>query len=739
MTQRVTQSRWSALLSRLRERGVLRVAASYLVIAWLLLQIGDVTLEPMGAPRWVMRTLIALSIAGFPIAILLAWVYELTPSGIERDAAPATTPRPAVGGLRRHADVAVIGMLALTVAYLLLKDTAWFADGAGLPEASVAILPFDNVSGEVSDEYLAEGFGDELRDQLSRVPSLKVISRSSSHAAENQSLPATRVAERLDVAALVEGTVRRDGKRLSVSAQLVDGRDGSVLWSSDYDRSTDDLLTVQAEIARAIVAAVLPQFVAQGGQIPATSTTVVSAQDLFLLGRHLEREETQEAFAKAQTLYEQAIAADPGYAAAHAALGRAIAFQNEELADRDPDALNRLVLPHLDRAIALDRGLSEAYMVKGELRRWTLQPGGDEFYRLAAELDPNNAEAQADLAAYERHQNRPDLSLAHALRARELDPWSFGLHWQVITRLMLLGRIKELPGAVARMTDLFGTEPRGAALACHAQATSGDHDAVLACLLLALRLFPEAEEITWLLPDACLNLGDHACKLAQLERVAGQGDESSVLWLKYERNQLAELRAVAREALTGPIDYGRGALLCEVLLASGLDEEALEVFDAAGIERGTTENAVLRATSMDLLLQILMLRQSRGQAVDIGRQLDALLEWSSRPLVHGGRVFRYHLQRAAVLTVAGRIDEAIAEVAAAGKGAEAPFDVRIVTDTPTGRVLQRDPRLAPILQAIRDRQAALRQRLPATLQAAGIDPSDAAQFGITVSAGEPVP
>src|SRR5262245_2013210 len=247
MNSSVPPSRLAGLLARLRERGVLRVAASYLVIAWLLLQIGDVTLEPMGAPRWVMRALITLSIAGFPISLLLAWFYELTPTGVERDTAPAAVPRPVAGGLRRYADVAVIGVLALTVAYLLLRDTDWLQRGPGLADASVAILPFEYVGADTTDAFVATGLSDELRSQLSRVPSLRVISRDSSTAAENRSLPATRVAELLRVSTLLGGTVRRDHRRLRVGVELVDGRDGSVIWSRDFDRDANDLLQVQTE------------------------------------------------------------------------------------------------------------------------------------------------------------------------------------------------------------------------------------------------------------------------------------------------------------------------------------------------------------------------------------------------------------------------------------------------------------------------------------------------------------
>ena len=711
----------AGLLARLQRRGVLRVAASYLLIGWLILQIGDVTLEPVGAPSWVMRALIALVVAGFPVAILLAWFYELTPSGVQRDEAPESQARPTVGGVRRYADVAVIGVLALTVVFLLLKESGWLSRSETLRDASLAVLPFQNEGPDAADDYLATGFGDELRGQLARTPSLRVIAQASSEAIQAQSLAPMVAAAKLDVAVLVEGTVRREERKLRVTAQLIDGRNGSILWSEDYDRSTDDLLNVQTEIARAIVSAVLPKFVAEGGQVPATSTSVVSAQDLYLLGKQKERESTPEALAKAQELFEQATAADPGFAAAHAALGRVIAVRNGDMALSDPDGLERLVLPHLERALALDRALGEAYMVKGNLRRWELRPGGEEYYRLAAELDPNSSWAQSNVAAYQFSQNRPDLALDYVQRARQLDPLRFGPHEGVIGNLIKLGRSEEVPAAVSRMMDLFGQDVRGIKAACWAQGANGDHDRELACLVAALRQFPAAPELLDGASAACADIGDISCENTFLQHMADAGDEEAILWLQVNRGETAALAKKIEDALTGPVEYYQGFLLCQIALAVHLDELALKVFQAAGMESATTENAVLRSSAMELMPQIIALKLRADPTPEVHEQLDQVLEWTARPLAHGAKWYLFYLQRSFALAAAGRMDEAIAQIQAAMASFGAPFDDRLITDGPIGAILQADPRLAPLLQLNRDRQAKLRERLPATLQAAGLD------------------
>jgi tetratricopeptide (TPR) repeat protein len=348
------------------------------------------------------------------------------------------------------------------------------------------------------------------------------------------------------------------------------------------------------------------------------------------------------------------------------------------------------------------------------------------MYRIAAELDPNSAPAQSNLVAFEYAQYRPDLTLQHALRGRELDPFDFGLHVKVISGLMQLGRVDELPAAVAWLNAIFGDEPSAARWGCLSRRTDGSYDAELACLLLALRRFPESDELIRQVADTCWELGDTVCASAWLEPPAAGGDESAVLYSMVDRRDVAGIRKVLQEALQEPIDYARGSLLTEVGFAVGLDDEALRIFEAAGIERATRDTAVLRRNAMVLLAQATVVRRGRGLEPSSGQQLDALLEWSGRPLAHGGRHYDFHLVRAEVLTAAGRIDEALAEIEAAGTAAEAPFEVRQVTDRPMGRFLARDPRLEPILQTIRDRQAAVRARVASTLKAEGIDPAELA-------------
>ena len=217
----------SGLIARLRERGVLRVAASYAVIAWLALQIADVVLEPWDLPAWVQRAPLVVALLGFPIAIALAWFLELGDGAVTRDAAADGVARPVVHGWRRHVDIAVISVLGAIVGFFVMRDAGWLGESArprrGVESSSLAVLPFAN-TGAYGDQHVSEGLSDELRNQFSRMQSLRVTARSSSIAFEDQSLDAVTIAGKLAVAALLEGTVGRGGGRLQVSVQLIDGR-----------------------------------------------------------------------------------------------------------------------------------------------------------------------------------------------------------------------------------------------------------------------------------------------------------------------------------------------------------------------------------------------------------------------------------------------------------------------------------------------------------------------------------
>ena len=420
---RMSDSHPSGWLSRLRERGVLRVAASYAVIAWLALQIADVTLEPLGLPKWVMTALIIAAAVGFPIAIALAWFLEIGEHGIERDTAAEGVARPRTRGFRHYADAIVIGVLLISVAVLLVRQS-----DLGKPEPpenpAIAVLPFENLSGDPEQEYFSDGLAEEVLDRLGRVPGLKVIARSSSFGFKGKDVDARTIAEKLGVTTLLEGSVRRDGQRLKLNARLIDGATGQQLWSGSFDRELTNLFAVQAELAGAVVGAIVPTAKGSAVESAVAPTTDLDAYDLYLAAKTQLAIRTEESIRKSVDLSEQAVRLDPQFARGQAQLAHALLFQ--ALWDHDPEAsvaVRRRAETAVHRALALDPDLSEAHGAYANLLRDTERPGAEEQYRRAIELNQNNAFAWHDYSVYLGNvAGRPEESDRARARALELDP-----------------------------------------------------------------------------------------------------------------------------------------------------------------------------------------------------------------------------------------------------------------------------------------------------------------------------
>jgi TolB-like protein len=440
-------------LKQLRERGVLRVAASYAVIGWLLLQIADVTFEPLGLPRWVMTALIVAVVLGFPVAVLLAWFFELGDHGVSRDEAPAAATRPHVHGIRRFADVAVIGVLLIVVAVLLVRQSDL---GKPPPPAkpTLAVLPFVNLSADPAQQYFSDGLAEEVLDRLGQVPGLMVVARSSSFVFRDGKDDIREIAEKLGVNAVLEGTVRRDGKRLRLSAKLVDGKSGYQLWSGSFDREVGDLFAVQAELAQAVINAIVP--VARGdtpvNALSAPPPTVsLSAYDLYLLGKSKANTRWPQDLLQSVQYLEQALAQDPKFAKAQAALALSLTLITMyEEADVETPREERLERAEaaVYQALALDPKLAESQVAYATFLRNTGRDGTEAAYKRAIELNPNSAEAWHGYAVFLGDDPGREAETHRATKkAHELDPLA------VSTWMNYLGIVLR-PGAVEFRREL---------------------------------------------------------------------------------------------------------------------------------------------------------------------------------------------------------------------------------------------------------------------------------------------
>jgi len=246
----------SQLFQELKRRNVIRVAIAYLAVAWLILQLSDIVLDNIAAPEWLMQALMFFLAIGFPVAVLFAWAYEMTPEGIKREK-EVDRSQSITGQTGQKLNRTIIIVLITAVAFLLADKFILNVDSpdVSVTEKSVAVLPFVAMSRGDDDEYFADGLTEEILNSLTRVPELLVTARTSAFHFKGQDIPIPQIAATLGVAHVVEGSVRRDGDRLRVTAQLIRAADGFHLWSKNYDRETADTFGVQTNIAEEISSA----------------------------------------------------------------------------------------------------------------------------------------------------------------------------------------------------------------------------------------------------------------------------------------------------------------------------------------------------------------------------------------------------------------------------------------------------------------------------------------------------
>jgi TolB-like protein/Tfp pilus assembly protein PilF len=356
----------SSLFHELKRRNVVRVAAAYAVVAWLLIEVSDTIFPRLGLPEWSVTLVIALLALGFPVALLLSWAYELTPAGVKRtEEVPIQQSATKFTG--RKLDFVIIGVLVVALGWF-----AWdrFAGGGGAAaearEASIAVLPFVDMSAEGDQEYFGDGLSEEILNLLAGIDGLRVSGRTSSFAFKGTSTSIPEIGQSLGVAHVLEGSVRRAGEQLRITAQLVETRTGFHLWSDTYDRRLEDVFAIQDEIAGSIADAMRLTLVASAQG----ATSDLEAYDLYLRARTLIYGRTVEGLQEARTLIDEALALDPDYAPALAASGELWMLMSDSptsYGDIPEEEANARAREVLERALALDPELADAHAAMGLL------------------------------------------------------------------------------------------------------------------------------------------------------------------------------------------------------------------------------------------------------------------------------------------------------------------------------------------------------------------------------------
>jgi TolB-like protein/Flp pilus assembly protein TadD len=408
----------------LRRRNIYRVAVAYAIVAWLVIQVATQTFPFLEIPNWCVRLVIVLLALGFPVALILAWAYELTPEGIKR-----ADEIPPDESIKRHSgrklNTLIIGVLVCAVLFLLYQRFRP-SDPAGIPEKSIAVLPFENFSDDKENAFFADGIQDDILTSLAKIHDLKVISRTSVmpyRGATKGNLP--QIAQALGVVNVLEGSVRKGGNRVVVSVQLIDARNDRHLWAKRYDRPLADSLGLQGELASEIAselrATLSPE---EKGLVETKPTENPDAYVLYLKARTYETDPDRlfENFKVAEQLYGEAIQRDPSFALAHARLSTTVARIYRWF---DPtDERKALIKRSAEKSLQLSRDLGEGHLALGLYYYWAQ---GDyekalEEFRIAAAALPNDSDIGYFRAAIRRRQGKIDEHMELLKKTQGVDP-----------------------------------------------------------------------------------------------------------------------------------------------------------------------------------------------------------------------------------------------------------------------------------------------------------------------------
>ena len=524
-----------SFFSELQRRNVVRVAIAYIIVAWLVMQVSDVVISNITAPGWVFQALMLFLAVGLPLAMIFAWAFELTPEGLKREHT-VDRSQSITRTTGRKLNFMIIGVLMLALVYfafdkfvlstgrdaaLIEATTQGISDRAAAepesPDASdnsIAVLPFVNMSDDAGNEYFSDGLSEELLNLLAKIPELRVTSRSSAFSYKGKDFKITDVGRELNVSHVLEGSVRKAGNQVRITAQLIDVSDDSHLWSETYDRSLENIFAIQDEIAAEVVARLKVTLL---GDVPTVEETDPKAYALHLQARHLGNQQTAKSLEQSNAFYHEALAIDPDYAAAWNGLatnytrqagtglrsfaeGYALAREasNQALTIDPTNAMAHANLAwiatyHDGDLVAAARYLNRAY---------TLEPDNPDITRIAAilskslgridesialqhqvvALDPVNPIGHTNLGLAYLSADRPDDAIAAFRKALALSPERIGVQYSVGVALLLKG---ESEAALEAMQQESYVVFRliGLSMAFHALGRPAEADVVLTELI----------------------------------------------------------------------------------------------------------------------------------------------------------------------------------------------------------------------------------------------------------------
>jgi len=534
----------ASIWEELKRRNVVKVAVAYAIVGWLLIEVASTLLPTFDAPAWVQRVIVLLVGMGFVLALVLSWAYELTAQGVVSDD-HAQSPAGASDAPRKKLDFVIVGLLALGIAFLVLDNyvvdhpdeeaarettSSVAVDAAtqkppsdeadGVLKNSVAVLPFENLSSDPENAYFAAGIHEETLNELTKLSSLSIISRTSMLRYANSELSIPEIARELNVETVLEGSVRYAANRVRITAQLIDARTDEHLWSEVYERDFADIFAIQSDIAMNIANALQAEFsLEEQASLERAATSSPEAYALYLQALSVPAGNAAPAANSAMVLdlLNQALEFDPEFALAYVRIARQMLVFGEMVA-RGPAQSRALARENAERALALDPALGSAYGILAitHMQDWD-GAGAQQAFDRALQLSPNDPEVLRRYATFNAYIGNYDYAIglgtrAFALqerangladvlilageyqRARELyeqgvarDPRNAITHFQLGRLASRRGDFAEAIGHLRKAEQLLPISS-GSFILVHAYGLAGSHAD-------AIRLFNQAEPV----------------------------------------------------------------------------------------------------------------------------------------------------------------------------------------------------------------------------------------------------
>ena len=698
------------LFTELGRRRVLQTALIYAAAAWSITEVLSFLIEALPVfPEGSKSFVAILFVVGFPVTMFLAWRFDIGPGGVRRAETSSAEGRLTIVA----ATVLLIGATA-GLFYLVYpsvvgpeeSSTARLEKREAPATNTIAVMPFENASQYLADDYIPKGLSDELRDQLGRIGGMRVAARSSSVIFQNQTLSAPEIATRLGVAQLIEGTVRRQGDVLHITVTVIDGESGFGDWTRTFQKKDNDLLTAQQEIATEIVALLMPDSDPSLGR-STLATLDASANELLQLARMTFQDVKDQPTVKIEQLliaidlYRQATEADPGSALAHSRYADALLY----LGDVEGAGVA------IERALEINPNLSEVQNTLGLYRWIRFENGAGEAYARAIELDPFNADALADYGKWVWHQPDTDAAESLLLRALTQDPESLLRYAELGNFYGVSGQRDKALEIAADIQERFSKSPEKAVaylVLARIYELVGNLDVGIAWAIRSRAADPEYPDALWQLAELYARIGDE-------EGVRYFDPDMSFMNLYWLRRYEEMIEVGEELVLENPNQVQVWYGLARAHVALGNYERAIDMLDRQGLPEKVFVDT-RRANGIETLMIYADALNANGQTEKAHEYAEFVNGIMSRLILTGSeKAWWPNLYEACGQSILGE-DELALETLERVMESPGLLWYPVLVDSPCFKKFKDEPRYQAVVKSVEQRQKILRDRLSDTLQ-----------------------